>query len=225
MSRHFLYLAISVAGLSSFPAALRAQAGSSPPGGQTVYVRNFSQTPQTFPYVWRPYFEQQIDPPVLENSPRLAGLIHSGKLELSLADAVALTLENNLDIVVQRYVVPFSQTDILRTKSGQAARGFTGALFPGELNSGAIGAGVTSAGSTGGTGNAGGITGGGGAVSVGAAGAFDPSVSFGFSLRPRHQPAQLPGGLRHSHHHQLRHRLSFSLRPDCSPTAPATRSR
>ena len=82
---------------------------------------------------------------------------------------------------MQRYVVPFAETDILRTKSGQAARGFTGALYPSELNSGAIGAGVTNAGGTGGTGNAGGITGGGGAVAVGPAGAFDPTVSFGFS--------------------------------------------
>ena len=116
------------------------------------------------------------------NSPRLGGLIHDGKLELSLSDALALTLENNLDIVVQRYVIPFAQTDLLRSKSGQAARGFTGALYPSELNSGAIGAGVTSAGATGGTGNAGGITGGGGAVSIGAAGAFDPSVSFSTSF-------------------------------------------
>ncbi len=116
----------------------------------------------------------------MENSPRLGSLIHNGKLELSLADAMALTLENNLDIVIGRYVVPFSQTDTLRTKSGQAARGFTGALFPSELNSGAIGAGVSTAGGTGGTGNAGGITGGGGAVSVGAAGAFDPSVRLRF---------------------------------------------
>ncbi len=115
---------------------------------------------------------------VLENSPRLGNLIHDGKLELSLADAVALTLENNLDIVVSRYTIPFSQTDVLRTKSGQAARGFTGALNPGELSARAVGAGVSSSGSTGGTGSAGGITGGGGAVSVGATGAFDPrSVS------------------------------------------------
>src|SRR6202020_2673314 len=87
-------------------------------------------------------------------------------------------LENDLDIAIQRYVSRGAQTDILRTKSGQAARGFAGALSPGELNSGAIGAGVSSAGGTGGTGNAGGITGGGGAVFVGAAGAFDPSVSY-----------------------------------------------
>jgi outer membrane protein len=151
------------------------------PSESQGFVENYSKAPSLFPSFWAPYKQRQIALPVLENSPRLGSLIHDGKLELSLADAMALTLENNLDIVIGRYVVPFSQTDILRTKSGQAARGFTGALFPSELNSGAIGAGVTSSGSTGGTGNAGGITGGGGAVSIGAAGAFDPAVSFGFS--------------------------------------------
>ncbi|HTS30657.1 MAG TPA: TolC family protein [Bryobacteraceae bacterium] len=146
------------------------------------FVESYSKTPGLFPRVWRPYLPQQVPLPILENSPRLDTLIHDGKLQLSLADAIALTVENNLDIVVSRYVLPFSETDILRTKSGQAARGFTGALVPGEFNAGAIGAGVTSTGSTGGTGNAGGITGGGGAVSIGPAGAFDPTVSFGFSF-------------------------------------------
>ena len=98
-----------------------------------------------------------------------------------MADALALTLENNLDIIVQRYIVPFAETDILRSKSGQAVRSFTGALYPSELNAGAIGAGVTSTNSTGGTGNAGGITGGGGAVSIGPSGAFDPTVNYSFS--------------------------------------------
>jgi outer membrane protein TolC len=118
---------------------------------------------------------------MLINSPRLQSLIHDGKLELSVSDALALVLENNLDIVVQRYVIPIAQADVLRSKSGQAVRSFTGALYPSELNAGAIGAGVSNAGGTGGTGNAGGITGGGGAVFVGPAGGFDPTVSFSFS--------------------------------------------
>jgi outer membrane protein len=147
-------------------------------GFQQNFIRSIGQGSSTFPRLWHPYLERTIPHAVLENSPRLHSLIHDGKLELSLSDALSLALENDLDIVVQRYVIPIAETDILRTKSGQAARGFTGALNPGELNSGAIGAGVSSAGGTGGTGNAGGITGGGGAVSVGAAGAFDPTVSY-----------------------------------------------
>ena len=158
-----------------------ALTATSPAGFEQDFLQSVAKGPGAAPRIWRPYLEQPLLHPVLENSPRLHDLIHSGKLELSLSDALALTVENNLDIVVQRYVVPFAETDILRTKSGQAARGFTGALYPSELNSGAIGAGVTNAGGTGGTGNAGGITGGGGAVAVGPAGAFDPTVSFGFS--------------------------------------------
>ena len=157
-----------------------AVTAASSAGFEQTFLESVSQGPRAAPRIWRPYLEQPLPRPVLENSPRLHNLIPDGKLELSLSDALALTVENNLDIVVQRYVVPFAETDILRTKSGQAARGFTGALYPSELNS-AIGAGVTNAGGTGGTGNAGGITGGGGAVAVGPAGAFDPTVSFGFS--------------------------------------------
>jgi outer membrane protein TolC len=117
----------------------------------------------------------------LSNSPRLESLIHDGKLELSLADALALALENNLDIAVQRYIPKFAQTDVLRTQSGQAARGFTGALIPSGLTAGALGAGVSGAGAGSGVGNAGGITGGGGAVQVGPTGNFDPSLNFNFS--------------------------------------------
>jgi outer membrane protein TolC len=186
----FLLLASARQAVSQNGPAGGAASGGSPAaagddttaGFQKGFLGSLAYGPKEFPHVWNPYVQKPFSLPALVNSPRLHSLIHDGKLELSLSDAVALTLENNLDIVVQRYVIPFAQTDILRSKSGQAARGFTGALYPSELNSGAIGAGVTSAGATGGTGNAGGITGGGGAVSIGAAGAFDPTVAFSTSF-------------------------------------------
>jgi hypothetical protein len=142
---------------------------SPPPTPDNIFQQGFLQAVQTgpgaFPRFWRPYLQQSLPHPVLENSSRL----------------LALILENNLDIVIQRYLIPIAQTDVLRSKSGQAVRGFTGALYPSELNAGAIGAGVTNAAGTGGTGNAGGITGGGWAVLIGPAGAFDPIVNFSFS--------------------------------------------
>jgi len=162
------------------PAVDTKTSNGTPVEGQG-FLRNYGKAPSIFPHFWNPYRPNSFPLPRLENSPRLMSLIHDGKLELSLADTLALALENNLDIALQRYVIPFSEADVLRTRSGQAARGFTGALNPGELNSGAIGAGVTNAGGTGGTGNAGGITGGGGAVFVGPAGAFDPTATFNFS--------------------------------------------
>jgi outer membrane protein len=184
--RRFLCLSTGLVLLGINPAWADPQGEETPtanatPGFQQGFLESVGKGPGIFPRLWTPYQQRTLPHPILMNSPRLKTLIRDGKLELSLADALALTLENNLDIVVQRFVIPISQTDILRSKSGQAVRGFTGALYPSELNAGAIGAGVTNAGGTGGTGNAGGITGGGGAVNIGPSGAFDPSVTFGFS--------------------------------------------
>jgi hypothetical protein len=172
------------ASAAAAPSSDQTETGIAPAemsGFQQRFLRSVAQGSGIFPTFWRPYQQKTLSHPLLMNSPRLLNLIHEGKLELSLADAMALTLGNNVDVVIQRYVVPIAQTDVLRAKSGQAARGFTGALYPSELNAGAIGAGVTNTGGAGGTGNAGGITGGGGAVLIGAAGAFDPVVNSTFS--------------------------------------------
>jgi outer membrane protein TolC len=155
--------------------------------GQTTtapnaFSRDYSRSPGWFPDLVRPYEVPRLAPPVLENSPLLKDLIHDGKLELSLANALALALENNLDIAVQRYLRPIAEADVLRTRSGQAARGVPGATMPGGLNTGVIGAGVNQAAGTGGVGAAGGITGGGGALQIGQVGTFDPSLSFNFSF-------------------------------------------
>jgi outer membrane protein TolC len=99
-----------------------------------------------------------------------------------MADALALAIENNLDISVQRFLRPIAEADFLRTSSGQAARGFVGALLPSGLSQGALGVGVNQFQGAGGVGSAGGISGGGGAVQIGQVGSFDPSVAINFSL-------------------------------------------
>ncbi len=134
-----------------------------------------------FSSVFGIYQEKAVPPLVLENSPRIESLIQEGKLKLTLADAMALALENNLDIAVQRFIPEYSQTDLLRSKAGQSPRGFTGGTTPGGLTAGALGAGITGTGAGSGVGSAGGITGGGGAVQVGAAGNFDPTLNVNFS--------------------------------------------
>jgi outer membrane protein TolC len=99
-----------------------------------------------------------------------------------MSDALALAIENNLDIVVQRFLHPIAEADVLRASSGQAARGIPGALFPAGLNQGALGVGVNQFQGASGLGSAGGISGGGGAVQIPQVGSFDPSVSINFSL-------------------------------------------
>ena len=107
------------------------------------------------------YSGRELPPVVLDNTARIEDLIDNGKLNLTLADALALALENNLDIAVQRYIPEYSQTDLLRSKAGQSPRGFSGGSTPGGLTSGALGAGISGSGAGSGVGSAGGITGGG----------------------------------------------------------------
>ena len=45
---------------------------------------------------------------------RLGGLIRDGKLYLSLHDAIALAIENNLDVEVERYNLQLADADALR---------------------------------------------------------------------------------------------------------------
>ncbi len=64
----------------------------------------------------------------LTNSPRLENLIRDGKIYLSLNDAIALAIENNLDLAYFRYNFPIAQTDIQRTKAGSPANGVNAAV-------------------------------------------------------------------------------------------------
>src|SRR6266403_466468 len=93
---------------------------------------NYSRAPRAFPNIFAPYAPIKIGEPGLTNSPRIDQLIHDGKLELSLQEAVELALENNMDIVVQRYNPWFADTGILRAKSGGSGGGTPGAVFGGS---------------------------------------------------------------------------------------------
>ena len=61
--------------------------------------------------------------PDLSNTPRVEQLLRDGKLYLSMNDAVALAMENNLDIAIQRYNLNIADTDILRASAGGSTLG------------------------------------------------------------------------------------------------------
>jgi outer membrane protein len=90
---------------------------------------NFTNGPRAFPDLLKPYQQIHIDEPVITNSPRLEQLIHDGKLELSLQDAVELALENSLDIAVQRYYPWIADASILKAKAGGSGYSTPGASF------------------------------------------------------------------------------------------------
>jgi outer membrane protein TolC len=119
--------ALAVALMALLPADLSAQA----PQG---FLRDFSQGPRWFPTLLAPYEAQPIPPLQLETTPRLRDLIHDGRLELSLSDAMALAIENNLDIAVQRYVKPLADVELLRARAGQGLTGGGGGFGGGGVN-------------------------------------------------------------------------------------------
>jgi outer membrane protein len=83
------------------------------------------------------------------NSVRLGDLVKDGKIYLSLSDAIAIALENNYDIAIARYDLDIADTDILRTKTGQAPLGVNAAVVANTLGGSAST--LTSGGGPGGT--------------------------------------------------------------------------
>ena len=65
----------------------------------------------------------QPAPVRFQNSDRINQLVRDGKLYLSLQDAIAMALENNLDVELQRYTRRLAATDVLRAKAGGSLRG------------------------------------------------------------------------------------------------------
>ena len=98
-----------------------------------------------------PYSSRYVPPPNFSNSPRIDQTIRDGKMYLSLSDAVALALENNLDLAIARYNLPIADTDILRSKGGGFLRGVNTGVVSGTPGGGVgtIGTGATGGGAGG----------------------------------------------------------------------------
>jgi len=115
----------------------------------------------------------------LSNSPRLENLIRDGKIYVSLRDAIAVAIENNLDLAYARYTFPLAQTDIQRTKSGASANGVNAVVT--QSTQGGFGG---SSGASGGGSSGGSAAAGAGGIVQSTLGAgtqvssFDPSLSF-----------------------------------------------
>src|SRR5438105_1642643 len=78
-----------------------------------------------------PYRRHPVAPVNLSNSSRLESLLRAGRLYLSLQDTIALALENNLDIELQRYGAQIADASIQRAKAGGLLRGVTSAVTQG----------------------------------------------------------------------------------------------
>jgi len=116
------------------PAALPQQSKQSGPS-----TGNWWQGRLTEPYSWR-----DVAPINVSNSNRLDQLLRAGKLYLSLQDVIALALENNLDIELQRYGPRISQADLDRANSGGAVRAAQNNINTGSTGGGGGGGQIVS---------------------------------------------------------------------------------
>lgn len=178
VSRSFLFPARAVAllcavSLLPFPAfaqdAPSAQAKSPNP-----FV-DYSK-PKSALTVIGPYTGRDVPAPNFANAPRIEQLVKNGQIMLSINDAVALALENNLDLAIARYNLNIADTDVLRANSGGSTRGVNTGLVSGTPGGGGVGSTSTQGGGAGGT------TAGAGGAGTGAGGLVSSTVGAGASV-------------------------------------------
>src|SRR5580698_5213843 len=121
------------------------------PETRPLPVMNYSQPVSHFPNPIGPYKPRHLADPSLANTARIDQFMHEGKLYLSLNDAIALALENNLDIAIARYNLNIADTDVLRAKAGASILGVNAGVIQNTPGGGIGGIGATAGASTGGT--------------------------------------------------------------------------
>ncbi|MBS1858810.1 MAG: TolC family protein [Acidobacteria bacterium] len=122
---------------------------ASPIFGQTPEIK--PATPGGFIYgITRNYRPRGVAAVSWADSTRIERLMRAGKIYLSLRDAIALALENNLDIENARISPKLSDSNLLRASAGQLLRNVSNSISQGP-SSASLGvlAGANSLGSTG----------------------------------------------------------------------------
>jgi outer membrane protein len=178
------------------------------PPAAAQQFQDYSKGKAQLPNLIAPYTARDVPPPVTANTARIDQLIRDGKLTLSLDDAIALALENNLDIAIARYNLSIADTDILKAKAGSQISGVNTGLVQGTPGGGvgttsAGGIGTSTTGATGG--GAGGTTAGSGGAGSGTSGlvqstigsgppigSYDPQITAGMSIEHLTQPTASP---------------------------------
>jgi outer membrane protein TolC len=126
-----------------------------------------AQTPQEVdkphgPLLVRSYLPTSTPPVNIQNSDHLHGLIRAGHLYLTVQDAIALAIENNLDLEVDRYGPLSAEWNLERAQGGGPLRGVTnGSALVNQATSGqgVLGSEIAAGLATNNSGNGGGSSG------------------------------------------------------------------
>lgn len=85
--------------------------------------------PAELDWLTNAYVEHRARPVDLSNTPLIHQLLRSGNIYLSMSDAIALAIQNNLDIELERYNMPAADTELERAKGGGGLRGLPYQVF------------------------------------------------------------------------------------------------
>lgn len=146
------------------------QQPGTPPPKRVDYGKPVSH----FPWIITPYMPRHVPEAVTVNTPRIDQVMQNGKILLSLDDAIALALENNLDLAIARYNLDIAGTDVMLAKAGAATRGVASGLVQGTPGGGVLGLGSGAPGA-----GAGGTTTGTGGAGTGASGLVQSTTGTG----------------------------------------------
>ena len=96
----------------------------------------------------RPFhWERRVVPAAtFTNTPRLESLLRGGNLYLSVQDVIALVLENNIDIAIQRYGPVLAREVLRRTSGGGLLRSVGTPIYPGPVSVSTLGVSVSAVG-------------------------------------------------------------------------------
>ena len=175
-----LFAMLTLAGWGQEPPATpTAAAAQNAPEARPVPVMNYAKPVSHFPNPIGPYLPRHVGEPNLANTARIDQLMHDGKLYLSLNDAIALALENNLDIAIARYNLNIADTDVLRARAGAQILGVPLGIVQNTPGGGVGGVGAQVGSGTGGTtlGAGGAGAGAGGLVGSTAGGLYGPLIN------------------------------------------------
>jgi outer membrane protein len=130
-------------------------------------------------WLTRPYQRREVPPINLANSDRIEALVRGGNLYLSAQDVIALALENNLDIEIQRYTPLLQREVTLRAQGGGGLRNVGVPVAAGPQSVSLTGVSLTASGGATTTSGAGVSSSGGIVTQLGPAiNNFDPQVVF-----------------------------------------------
>jgi outer membrane protein TolC len=122
-----------------------------PANREIVHQPDYASPSSPFPNVLKSYKGRDLPMPNLGNSPRIDTLMREGKIYLSIDDAIALALENNMDLEIARFNLNIADADLLRAKSGASILGVNTGVVQNTPGGGVGGLGGTVGSGTGGT--------------------------------------------------------------------------